>query len=888
MTGGYQVSKPLVLADVDKDKLTPMMQQFVEQKSKAGEALLFFRLGDFYELFFDDALIASRICEIALTGRDCGLEERAPMCGVPYHAATGYINKLLAANYKVAICEQIEDPATAQGLVERGIIRIITPGTRLDEEGLPARQNNYLVSIYKSLQYYGLSYTDITTGEFYGTSFVLGNPEMDLLSELARLRPVEIVSNSSEVRDLLTANLPQQQDVTFNLRDEAGFVPSENSSAYYPKKYQQPALWPQAASGLLSYLTETTGVIPKNLRELKEYSVSSYMRLNPTTRRNLELTRNIHSGSTRGSLIGVIDYTQTAMGARVLRSYINQPLVNLSALHDRQNAVAALVEDYTARMSLLELLDDVYDLERLNAKLAQGRVNPRDLLALAASLRLLPAILEHLSAFTANSTLLAALSSQIDPHNECLQRIESAIDPDAPINISEGGIIREGYSEEIDALRSAKLNGQDWLIALEGRERERTGIRNLKIGYNRVFGYYIEVSRGNLSLVPEYYQRRQTLVNSERFITEELKSMENTILGAQARLDSAEYQAFCGIRDEIAAHVTELLQTARALAQLDALISLAEASQRNNWVRPELNEDKIIDITDGEHPVVADVLGPGRFVTNDTYLDGGDNRLLILTGPNMSGKSTYMRQVALIVLLAQIGCFVPAKRAVIGLADAIYTRIGAADDIASGRSTFMMEMSELAEIISDATDRSLLLLDEIGRGTGTIDGLAIAQASLEYISQAEHLRARTLFATHFHELVDLAARIPGIVNYHVQVDRRGEEMVFLHRLAKGGTDDSFGIEVAALAGLPDSLIMRAREHLANIEDQRAELTQRRSRRRKSAPMESRQERNLFEASLALKRNDEIIDCLRAVDVNAITPLDALRILDELSKLARGE
>lgn len=798
--------------------LTPMMQQYLEIKEQYKDCILFFRLGDFYEMFFSDAEVASRELEITLTGKDCGLEERAPMCGVPFHSADSYIAKLISKGYKVAICEQIEDPALAKGLVKRDVIRIVTPGTVTDSAMLDEKKNNYLMSIYKNKNYYGIACVDLTTGEFLSTHITFGNTFNKLMDEIAKFSPSEIVVNGEFFHDEnIKKTLKQRFDVYISGLEDKFFEKefSIQKVRNYFKDYviEENAfdLYINASGALLEYLEQTQKVNLSHIQNFNVYRIEEYMILDMATRRNLELTETMREKNRKGSLLWVLDRTMTSMGGRTLRKWIEQPLINLHDIKDRLDAVNEFKERFMIRSEVRELLRAVYDIERLMTKVILGSANCRDLISIKHSIGQVPYIKELLRDLKADLNVLSY--NELDTLTDVYEIIDKAIVDDPPVAVKEGGIIKEGFNEEVDRLRSASKDGKKWIAHLESKERERTGIKNLKVGFNKVFGYYIEVTKSYYSQVPDDYIRKQTLANCERYITPELKEIENTVLGAEDRLVELEYQIFVDVRNKVAKEINRLKTTARSLARIDVLCSLAEVADRESYTMPEVTDDDKIEIKDGRHPVVEKIIGQEAFVPNDTYLDMDENQIAIITGPNMAGKSTYMRQVALIVLMAQIGSFVPAKSAKIGIVDRIFTRVGASDDLAAGQSTFMVEMSEVANILGNATSKSLLVLDEIGRGTSTYDGLSIAWAVIEYIG--EKIGARTLFATHYHELTELEERIEGIKNYCISVEEKGEDIIFLRKILRGGADNSYGVQVARLAGIPDPVIHRAKEILKN-------------------------------------------------------------------------
>lgn len=868
----------LTSANLDPDKITPMMQQYLEQKKAWPDCILFFRLGDFYEMFFEDAVLASRELELTLTGRDCGQSERAPMCGVPFHAADSYISKLVGRGFKVAICDQVEDPALAKGIVRRDVIRVVTPGTVTDSALLDERRNNYILSVYCLNGYFGLAACDLTTGTFEATALIMGSTSAKLLDEITRYAPSEILCNQIFLQNPLSKLIQDKYNITLSVRPDHDF--SLESAKLLAQADEQQPLWSQAAAALLVYLTETQRTQPGHLKPVKPYLLSEFMNLDPNARRNLEITETIRDKNRRGSLLWAIDRTVTAMGSRLLRRWLEQPLLNIHDINQRLSAVQLLRDHFLTRQEFRDSLQGLYDLERLAGKVAMKSVNARELLALKFSLAKLPAIRNMLE--NAADPWLQELSSQIDPLPELYGILEAAIVEEPAIGLKEGNLIKPGYDEAVDRLRLASTEGKNWILALETSERERTGIRSLKVGYNRIFGFYIEVTRSNLAQVPDNYIRKQTLANGERYITQELKEMEDNILGAEQKSIALEYEVFCEIRSLVEAQTRSLQQTAHSLATLDVLAGLAELAERENYCRPEVDLSDQLKIVQGRHPVVEKVLGPGRFVPNNLEMDMGLQRVMILTGPNMAGKSTYMRQIALIVLLAQIGSFIPAESARIGLVDRIFTRVGASDDLAGGQSTFMVEMTEVAQILEHATPRSLLILDEIGRGTSTYDGLSIAWSVIEYVADRQNMGCRTLFATHYHELTDLETVLPGVYNCHVEVGEENSEIIFLHRIMPGGSDDSYGIEVARLAGIPDAVVQRAQQILLNLEEEN--MGQQRLKIRKHARSMDGQ-LDLFASSMALKNTDGILERLKELDIQLLTPLDALNILHDLHQKA---
>lgn len=802
--------------------LTPMMKQYFDIKEKYNEAILFFRLGDFYEMFFEDAITASRELELTLTGRDCGLAERAPMCGVPYHSSENYINRLIEKGYKVAICEQVEDPKDAKGIVKRDVIRVITPGTVTNSSVLEEKKNNYLMSLYESANGYGLSFVDISTGYFVCTQIEGQGVRAKVIDEIAKFMPSEIITNDLKDKTLINTlnnrfncivytfhNWVYEFELSckiileqFNILTLDGFGLKEMELSVY------------SSGALIQYLKETQKIHLNHISELKVYTLNEFMILDLSTRRNLELSETLREKTKKGSLLWVLDKTRTAMGGRLLRQWVEQPLVEPNEINKRLYAVSELKDNFLLSDDLKEYLNQIYDLERLTSKVAYGTVNARDLIALRNSLYILPLVKETLE--KCSSQYLNNIYNHLDELQDCYTLIKESIMEDPPISVRDGNIIKAGYHPEIDKLRSASIEGKNWISNLEQEEKEKTKIKSLKIGFNKIFGYYIEVTKSYYHLVPEYYIRKQTLANAERYITPELKEIESTILGAEEKVVDLEYSLFVDIRNQISAQITRIKNTAYQISQLDVLLSFAEIAQAQNYILPTITDKNHIKIKNGRHPVVEKMLSNESFITNDTYLDNDEERLAIITGPNMAGKSTYMRQVALIVLMAQIGSFVPAEYAEIGIVDRIFTRVGASDDLASGQSTFMVEMSEVSNILNNATANSLLILDEIGRGTSTFDGLSIAWSVIEYIS--DKISAKTLFATHYHELTELEDKIKGVKNYSISVKEQGENVIFLRKIIQGGADHSYGIQVAKLAGLPDKVILRAKEILKQLED----------------------------------------------------------------------
>ena len=843
---------------------------------------------DFYEMFFEDALTASRELEITLTGKDCGLEERAPMCGIPYHAVEGYLTKLVKKGYKVAICEQVEDPKMAKGLVKREVVRIVTPGTNFNTQTLDESKNNYLMCIVYLDEKYGVSVSDITTGEFLVTEL---DTDRKLIDEIHKYMPSEIICNDSfYVSGMDLEDLQNRLGITIYSQD-AWYFDDEKCIRVLKEHFRVGSLdglglkdydcGVIAAGAMLQYLYETQKTTLQHMTTLTPYATGKFMVIDSSTRRNLELVETMREKQKKGSLLWVLDKTKTAMGARMLRSYIEQPLINGKEIEKRLSAIEELNQNAITREEIREYLNPVYDLERLISKISYKTAGPRDLNAFAGSLYMLPHIkflLKNLQA-----PLLQEIYEEIDELSDLYDLVKSSIQEEPPITIREGGIIRDGYNEEVDKLRHAKTEGKNWLADLEAREKEKSGIKNLKIKFNKVFGYYLEVTNSYKDMVPDYFVRKQTMANAERYITPELKELEDMILGAEDKLTVLEYNLFCQVRDRIAQEVVRIQTTARAVAKIDVFASLALVAERNHYVRPKVNQKGIIDIKDGRHPVVERMIANDMFIPNDTYLDHKDKRISIITGPNMAGKSTYMRQAALIVLMAQIGSFVPAKSANIGIVDRIFTRVGASDDLASGQSTFMVEMTEVANILRNATSDSLLILDEIGRGTSTFDGLSIAWAVVEYISNPKLLGAKTLFATHYHELTELEGKLNNVNNYCIAVKEKGDDIVFLRKIVKGGADKSYGIQVAKLAGVPDLVIERAKELVEELSD--ADIT---AKARDIAVSsggfisESLHSMDVEQMSLFdTVRDDDIILELRDIDISTLTPIDALNTIYRL-------
>ena len=859
---------------MDKTGMTPMMVQYLEIKEQHPECLLFFRLGDFYEMFFDDAKVASKELELVLTGKDCGLPERAPMCGVPFHSCEGYIARLVSRGYKVAICEQTEDPATAKGLVKRDVIRVVTPGTVMESSMLDEGKNNYLCAAFGQGETVGLCFADVSTGDVRVTELAGKDVNGRLCSELGRFSPSEILCNLELAQNEIFMGFSAERlTVTPEVRDDACFNANDERIAEYfgdtdTLKERDTA---KAAVGcLLAYLFETQMTGLERLREITYYTDGQFMRLDISTRRNLELVETMRGKEKRGSLLGVLDKTKTAMGKRLLRVWMERPLLQPAAIDERLDAVEEFYKDSVLCGDLGEMLSGIYDLERIMTRIVYGSANARELRSLAQTIRAAAPVRERLS--DAKSAMLKTLRDEMDPLADICEWIESAIEDEPPLTVREGKMIRLGYNAEVDELRYEMEHGGEHIAQVEAAERERTGIPKLKVGYNRVFGYYIEVPRSRVGDVPPEYIRKQTTTSSERFITEELKHLESRVLGARERLDALEYKLFEELRRRIAAELPRVQKTAQAIAQIDVLRSFAAVSVKARYTRPTVTDSGVLDIRDGRHPVVES-LQSAPFVPNDAHLDKAGEQTLLITGPNMAGKSTYMRQVALIVLMAQIGCFVPAEHAEIGVVDSIFTRVGASDDLASGQSTFMVEMSEVASILKHATRESLIIFDEIGRGTSTFDGMSIAQAVLEYVT-SKKIGAKTLFATHYHELTALEGTLPGVVNYSVAVKKRGEDITFLRRIVRGPADQSYGIDVAKLAGVPNEVVKRARVILDELDA---------GERPEFVPHTAKEDDG--QLSLLDAMGSPVLEKLKNLDVNTLTPIEAMQTLYELQKEA---
>ena len=865
-------------------KLSPMMQEYCKTKEEYKDCILFYRLGDFYEMFFDDALLVSKELELTLTGKDCGLEERAPMCGIPFHAADTYINRLIERGHKVAICEQVEDPKKAKGLVKRAVIRVVTPGTTLDATSLDESKNNYLMSIVSIADRFGCAIADITTGDCFLTE--VPNSQK-LVDEINKFSPAEIICNDSFfMSGVDTDDLKERLGICIFSLDAWYFDDDTcrkelrehfhvtNLEGLGISDYDSGII---AAGALFLYLKETQKTALSQMTTIRPYTAERYMLIDSSSRRNLELVETLREKQKRGSLLWVLDKTKTAMGARTLRSFVEQPLIDAEEINRRLEALEELNEKPMLRDEIREYLNPVYDLERLVSRISFKSANPRDMVAFASSLEMIPYIKQVLKDFQA--PILKEIYEDMDSLEDITDLIKRAIVDEPPLAQKDGGIIREGFNEDVDKFRSARTDGKKWLTELETKERERTGIKSLKIKYNRVFGYALEVTNTFKELVPENYIRKQTLANAERYITEELKNLENMILGAEDKLYALEYELFSNVRDKVGQEVIRIQRTAKAIAGLDVFASLALVAERNHYVRPKVNEGGIIDIKGGRHPVVEQMIDNDMFIANDTYLDNTKKRVSIITGPNMAGKSTYMRQTALIVLMAQIGSFVPADKAVVGIVARIFTRVGASDDLASGQSTFMVEMTEVANILRNATAKSLLILDEIGRGTSTFDGLAIAWAVIEHISNTKLCGAKTLFATHYHELTELEGKLSGVTNYCIAVKEKGDDIVFLRKIVKGGADKSYGIQVAKLAGVPDSVINRAKELVEELSDAdiTAAVKDLASPKKKPKVEMDMAQMSLFDTV----QDNDIIEELKGIDIGNLTPMEALNTLYNL-------
>ena len=888
------------------EELTPMMKHYLQTKEENKDCIVFYRLGDFYEMFFDDAKVVSKELELTLTGKACGLSERAPMCGIPYHSADVYLNKLVSNGHKVAICEQVEDPKTAKGMVKREVVRVVTPGTNINMTALDETKNNYLMCIVCVEDVYGIATVDVTTGDFFVTQV---DTKRKLIDEINKFVPSEIICNDSFFISGVDID---------DLRERLNIVISAIDAWYFGNETVQETLFDHfkvksleglgladydagsvSAGAILKYLYETQKNSLANILTIQPYSIGKYMIIDSSSRRNLELVETLREKQKRGSLLWVLDKTKTAMGARLLRNYVEQPLIDKDEIIKRQDFIEDLNNHAITREELREYLNPIYDLERLITRISYQTANPRDLIAFRNSLKMLPPIYAQLNDLSCD--LLREIKSNFDCLTDLHDLLDKSINEEPPISTKDGDIIKDGYNEIVDKLRRAKTEGKQWLAELEAEEKEKTGIKNLKIKYNKVFGYYLEVTNSYKELVPDYYVRKQTLTNAKRYITPKLKELEDMILGSEDKLVSMEYDLFKEIRDEISNNIARIQATAKAIAKLDVFVSLATVAEKNNYCRPNINNDGVINIKAGRHPVVEKMIKNDMFISNDTYLDNNNNRVAIITGPNMAGKSTYMRQSAIIVLMAQIGCFVPAASADIGIVDRIFTRVGASDDLASGQSTFMVEMNEVANILRCATSKSLLILDEIGRGTSTFDGLSIAWAVVEHISNPNILGAKTLFATHYHELTELEGKIASVNNYCIAVKEKGDDIVFLRKIVKGGADKSYGIQVAKLAGVPNSVIERAKEIVEELTQNditetvksiTVDVPVKKSKKTKSPKKLDDVDSNqisLFDAfnNMNLGSN-EVIDEIKALDISNMTPIEALNKLYELQSKANNK
>ncbi len=861
--------------------MTPMMEQYFEIKNQYKDYLLFYRLGDFYEMFFDDAIVASRALDLTLTGRDCGEEERAPMCGVPFHAVDVYIGRLIEQGYKIAICEQMENPALAKGIVKRDVIRVITPGTLIESELLSDKKNNYLCSLYLGEFEYGICFCDISTAEIYATSFSGDNMDAKLLNELGTYMPVEVIANLNQskfpdiaefIKGRLQAMLNDGQFGRFEHDTCLERIKSQFCETLREDDTSDRAVV-CAVGAMLDYIKDTQKKDISYINKLNLYSNGQYLELDVNTRRNLELTESMRAKDKKGTLLWVLDKTRSSLGARLLRKWVEHPLINASMIVRRQNAVEELYNNFMLREQISELLDHVLDLERLMTKIVYGSANARDLRAVANSVRVLPELKSLLASCTSNE--MQRIYDELDTLEDIFALVDRAIKKDPPLTVREGGMIEDGYDVRVDEYRTVVDHGDEWKEQIAEREREATGIKNLKVGYNRVFGFYIEVTKSQISLVPERYIRKQTLSNCERYITEELKEMESKVLGASDKLCSLEYDLFCEIRSTVADNSTRIQKVASLIAQTDAYYSLATVAAKNRYIRPEIVSSDEIVIKDGRHPVVEQFVKDSYFVPNDTDLNLKTDRLLLITGPNMAGKSTYMRQVALIVLMAQMGSFVPAAQATVGIVDKIFTRVGASDDLASGQSTFMLEMNEVAYILRNATKKSLIIYDEVGRGTSTFDGMSIARAIVEYTA-SKKIGAKTLFATHYHELTSMENEFDGIVNYNIAAKKRGDSITFLRKIVKGSTDDSYGIEVAKLAGLPNEVIKRAKEVLATVEESAKNI---RLTDREEKPSQKDDTLISFEDCLS----EQVINEIKNTDINTLSPYECMTLVFDWKK-----
>ncbi|MDR0315185.1 MAG: DNA mismatch repair protein MutS [Oscillospiraceae bacterium] len=865
-------------------EMTPMMKQYFNVKEQYPDTILLFRLGDFYEMFFEDAKLASKVLDLVLTGRDCGQEERAPMCGVPYHSADSYIAKLVSCGYKVAICEQTQDPAEAKGLVRREVIRIITPGTVIESNMLDEAKNNYLACLSIFAEKAGVCFIDVSTGQVHLTEFEGKNINEKVIGELVRFGPREVIMNGEAIdKQQLKAFFAKGEGLNMEVLDEEEFLEEKCDQTvlkhFHLNDIQSLAQGITkhgviALGAALNYLYKVQKTDLGNVYEVDFYSDAKFMRLDSATRRNLELTETMLTREKRGSLLWVLDKTKTAMGKRLMRSFIEQPLVSCAQIMKRQNAVEELVQNSQLREESIELMSGIHDIERLMTRISYGSANARELRSLAQTIEVIKPIKDRLQNCSSNK--LCELMNDMDPLTDVLDVIERSIVEDPPFTVREGGMIKDGFNEELNYLKMIVNDGKGFIAGIQEREQERTGIKKLKIGYNRVFGYYIEITNSYKALVPDDYIRKQTLTNCERYITQELKDLESKVLSAQEKMAHLEYEIFNTVRLSVAAELIRIQKTAHALAQLDVFCSLAKVAVSNNYICPHINDSDIIELKDARHPVVELMLDL-PFVPNDTLLDCGENTAATITGPNMAGKSTYIRQVAVIAIMAQIGSFVPAYSATMGIIDGVYTRIGACDDLSSGQSTFMVEMSEVANILNNASKKSLIILDEIGRGTSTFDGMSIAQAVLEFVCDPKKLGAKTLFATHYHELTEMEGQVRGIKNYNISCKKRGDDIIFLRRIVRGGADGSYGIEVAKLAGVPKAVVNRAKVILQELETCGDSVSS------KTRP----KIRDDMQISMQSNQNDEIADQLKSLDVNTLTPIEALAKLYDLVKQANG-
>jgi len=860
--------------------MTPMMEQYFEVKNKYKDYILFYRLGDFYEMFFDDAIIASRELELTLTGRDCGEKERAPMCGVPFHSSEGYIGTLIEKGYKVAICEQMEDPSQAKGLVRRDVIRVVTPGTLIEANLLSDKKNNYLASVYMTEYECGIAFSDISTGQIFATSFYGDSIATRLKNELGTYSPKEVVTNLSAsklgdisefIRERLNAMLTDNRPTDFELYEAKKRIGAQFDESVLKEDLFENKPLVCALGGLLVYIAENQKGDISYIKDLNIYSDGQFLEMDINTRRNLELTETMRAKDKKGSLLGVLDKTRSAAGARLLRQWVEHPLINTGAIVKRQNAVEELFGNYILREEIGALLDNVLDLERLVTRIVYGTANAKDLRAVSSTISILPELKNLISECRSNE--LSEIYNELETLDDIYDKIDSSIAQDPPFSIREGGIIAEGYNADVDSLRAIMRDGKGWIEKVAAEERERTGIKTLKIGYNKVFGYYIEVSRSFIDQVPDTYIRKQTLTNGERYITQELKNMESTILGATDKVNSLEYEIFCETRNFVSENSARIQKAAMLMAKLDVYLSLASVAAKNKYIKPEVDESDVIYIKDGRHPVVEQFVKDSYFVPNDAELDTNRNRLMLITGPNMAGKSTYMRQIAVICVMAQIGSFVPASDARLGVIDKLFTRVGASDDLASGQSTFMLEMNEVAYILRNATKKSLIIYDEVGRGTSTFDGMSIARAIVEY-TNSRKIGAKTLFATHYHELTSMEDELEGIVNYNIAAKKRGDNITFLRKIVRGSTDDSYGIEVAKLAGLPNEVIKRAKEVLLSVEKTAKAIST-------SEHVEEEKDDTLISFDDCIK--EQVIEELKAIDINTLSPYEAMSFLFGLQK-----